>query len=365
MSRVDGDLQVTGTLQAGTVVLSNASVADVHVQANANIKASKMINRYRQFFNLDEPKVQTKCIHVVQSSLGATLNTGFFGAKIIDAVVGNDANLVIDIRQNGTSILPQNAPIAFVAANHTPPAFSAGTYITGKIVLGNDAKYYRLIGAPGSYSTNPGGNADPTHWSLVTLTLSITADPPAIQAYMSPTLAVSALAEGDWLEIAILSMFTGTYTVYSISTTGSTTTSIKTAATLTAGQTGTMITGTQVGRTFTVVSGSAPTYTVTSNFTAGPANGDLFTLSAVSNVGVSTPTLIYTAATLGSAGSTYTMSSGPQAGRYFTVVSGPSGGAYVVTSNMTGPPSPGDTFGPGTVPQGLYVCLEIDESPQA
>ena len=243
-------------------------------------------------------------------------------------------------------------------------------------VASGSTKYYYLAGPTGSYSTDPGSDA--ANWTQVNVTgTTILSIPPSSVAYMSPDPTISALDQNDWLDVYVLSVFTGTFTPQSVNAAGSSTTVIKTAAGgLTAGQVGTFITGIQTGRSFVVSSSTTGGWTVTNNYpggtaagldpsrclTAGPTNGDLFTLNAISAVGVSTPTTIYTAVTLTS-GRTYTMATGSQAGRYFTVVSGPSSGAYVVTGNLLAGPAPGDIFGPGLVPQGLHVALEIDENP--
>jgi len=388
MSMINDNLTVTGTLQAGTTVLSAGCVNDTIVAQNAGIAAAKLWHRYRKSHGPDAILIPgTNCLHLVQTTNGATLNSVYFGARLIDTNAAHTSNVVLDVRRNGVSVLSSPGPMFFGSAGWSPASWAAGNgdgaagvYLVGQVVQDNATGgngYFYVAVVAGGGATAPHldvwSTGSPTNHWLQVANAGITASAGGggnRLALCVPTLILSTLSQYDWLDFVIISTYPGAPTIATatISVTGSNATTIKTAATLSAGQTGTMLTGGQAGRYFTVVSGSAPTYTVTSNFanTAGttalwPAAGDAICLSTISNVGVSTPTLIYTAATL-TAGQPYSLSSGAQAGRYFTVVSGPVGGAYVVTSNMTAGPQPGDIIGLGIIPQGLYGCVEVEEA---
>ena len=115
-SLVDGDLRVSGTFSAGTLIVPNNTVVNASIQASAGIDASKLEHQHQPTIWLSDyatnAAVTRRVVHVVR---GATAVIWDFkvGAAIAATV---DATATIDLKKNGTSILSSSISLTATTA---------------------------------------------------------------------------------------------------------------------------------------------------------------------------------------------------------------------------------------------------------
>lgn len=132
MSRVIGDLVVTGNLSAGGLYLSSSVVSNAQVAAGANVDANKLQHQHRALF--EQPNTaatsETKAVHVAKAS--GTVEA--FVAGSIVAPIGG-ATVTVDLKKNGTTVLTavitlDNGNTAYVVEAGT---VSVSAYVAGDV----------------------------------------------------------------------------------------------------------------------------------------------------------------------------------------------------------------------------------------
>ena len=142
MSMLDGDVYVAGTLSAERMVLAAASVANVNVQALADIDASKLEHQYRaQYAQESATDAVSEARVIVPRVYGATGTILSFRAGNVVAA-GATTTVTVDLLKNGSSVL--TAPISLdstttaytsVAASFASTALVVGDVLEVEITL--------------------------------------------------------------------------------------------------------------------------------------------------------------------------------------------------------------------------------------
>lgn len=125
MSRIAGNLFVTGTLQAGTVVLSSSCVTDEKVSATADISASKLEHNNRAMFAQASGTNATAETRTIYTAVNVGSVTGFKIGAIVAAT--GDSTATLDLKKNGTTILTGTVQLTSATAAYTLVAGTVGS----------------------------------------------------------------------------------------------------------------------------------------------------------------------------------------------------------------------------------------------
>lgn len=131
-SRLEGDLNVAGSITCRTFSPPAGSILNAAVKADAGIEATKLQHRFQPV--VAQPNTaaadETRVAHVVYGASGAIVA---FAAGSIAKAVG-DATCTVDLKVNGATVL--STPITLDNAN-TNRLAEAGTVTTPALVAGD------------------------------------------------------------------------------------------------------------------------------------------------------------------------------------------------------------------------------------
>lgn len=153
---INNDLHVMGTLSAGTMVLSLASVVDATVSSAAAIQATKVIHRHAIPINLF---ASTTAVSATTKGLYAAQNTGTirnFEAYVDVVATGADRTVTVDLQKStgaGAFSTVLSATIGFTNAS-TARTLVSGTISSSSIVDGDLLQVVVTVaGAAGNQAT--------------------------------------------------------------------------------------------------------------------------------------------------------------------------------------------------------------------
>lgn len=134
-SRHEGDLYVTGSLSAATMLVSAGAVANTQVQAGAAIAADKLQQQHQPviclFSHADDVAVVRKGIYAVY---GTTATILAFRAWV-SVAAGATTTVTVDLLKNGTTIL--SATVDFTNADSAFTIKSAAGFTSTALVDGD------------------------------------------------------------------------------------------------------------------------------------------------------------------------------------------------------------------------------------
>lgn len=134
-SRHEGDLYVTGSLSAASMLVSSGAVANEQVQASADISASKLEQQHQPviclFSHADDVVAVRKGIYSVY---GTTATILAFRAWV-SVAAGATTTVTVDLLKNGTTIL--SATVDFTNADSAFTIKSAAGFTSTALVDGD------------------------------------------------------------------------------------------------------------------------------------------------------------------------------------------------------------------------------------
>lgn len=143
LNRIDGDLNIQGTLTARFFNPPASSITDAAVEADAGIDASKLQHQHRLTYAQAggaASVAERKIVHQVRGAT-ATLNEVRAGTRTLCTV---DAAITVDLYKNGSSIL--TAPIVLNSGNVAYVA-EDGTIASAALVEDDVLEVYVTVAA--------------------------------------------------------------------------------------------------------------------------------------------------------------------------------------------------------------------------
>ncbi len=104
-SRHQGDLFVTGSLQANTNIPSALSISNSHIAVDAAIAYTKIKGMVRKTFAEESGLTVTVQSWVIHVALGTTGNIVKFAAGFVTAGTGTTEDTTVELHKNGANIL--------------------------------------------------------------------------------------------------------------------------------------------------------------------------------------------------------------------------------------------------------------------
>ena len=141
VSRVDGDLIVSGQLSAQNMSLPASSVGDTQFKSADPLTAAKQQHQHRANYAQESgttSATEARVMHVVKGATGSVVQ---FEAGSVTVCVGA-ATIVVDLLNNGVSIL--SAPITLDSGNSVRVA-EAGTIASAAVVDGDVLDFDALL----------------------------------------------------------------------------------------------------------------------------------------------------------------------------------------------------------------------------